>query len=97
MSNVLAVLEQRDGALRKVSHEVVTGARRLADYAVADLSLTLTWRDLELRGAVGNLFDRRYVSFGTFAENPTVTGTPIQRWLTPGLPRHVQVSLSTDF
>jgi len=28
---VLAVLEQRDGALRKVSHEVVTGARRLAD------------------------------------------------------------------
>ncbi len=31
MSDVLAVLEQRDGALRKVSHEVVTGARRLAD------------------------------------------------------------------
>ncbi|HZH41140.1 MAG TPA: electron transfer flavoprotein subunit alpha/FixB family protein [Gemmatimonadales bacterium] len=31
MSRVLAVLEQRDGALRKVSHEVVTGARRLAD------------------------------------------------------------------
>ena len=31
MSHVLAVLEQRDGTLRKVSHEVVTGARRLAD------------------------------------------------------------------
>ena len=31
MSHVLAVLEQRDGALRKVSHEVVTGGRRLAD------------------------------------------------------------------
>ena len=31
MSDVLAVLEQRDGAVRKVSHEVVTGARRLAD------------------------------------------------------------------
>lgn len=31
MSRVLAVLEQRDGVLRKVSHEVVTGARRLAD------------------------------------------------------------------
>ena len=30
-SSVLAVLEQREGALRKVSHEVVTGARRLAD------------------------------------------------------------------
>jgi electron transfer flavoprotein alpha subunit len=31
VTGVLAVLEQRDGALRKVSHEVVTGARRLAD------------------------------------------------------------------
>ena len=31
MSHVLAVLEQRDGALRKISHEVVTGARRLAN------------------------------------------------------------------
>jgi len=31
VSDVLAVLEQRDGAVRKVSHEVVTGARRLAD------------------------------------------------------------------
>jgi len=31
VSNVLAVLEQRDGAIRKVSYEVVTGARRLAD------------------------------------------------------------------
>jgi electron transfer flavoprotein alpha subunit len=31
VSHVLAVLEQRDGALRKVSHEVVTGARRLAN------------------------------------------------------------------
>jgi len=31
VSTVLAVLEQRDGALRKVSLEVVTGARRLAD------------------------------------------------------------------
>ena len=31
MSHVLAVLEQRDGSLRKISLEVVTGARRLAD------------------------------------------------------------------
>ncbi|MGE0556213.1 MAG: electron transfer flavoprotein subunit alpha/FixB family protein, partial [Gemmatimonadales bacterium] len=31
MANVLAVLEQRDGVLRKVSHEVVAAARGLAD------------------------------------------------------------------
>jgi len=70
---------------------------RLSDYIVADLSLTLAWRELELRCTAGNLFDRRYYSFGTFAENPTAPGTPVQRWLTPGPPRHVQVSLSTDF
>ena len=71
--------------------------RRLSDWAVADLSLTLTWRDFELRGAVRNLFDGRVFNFGTFAENPTAPGSPVQRWLTPGLPRHVQVSVSRDF
>ena len=35
MSDVLAVAEQRDGVLRKVSSEVVTGARRLADALAA--------------------------------------------------------------
>jgi outer membrane receptor protein involved in Fe transport len=71
--------------------------RRLSDYAVADLSLTLSWRDFELRGAVRNLFDRRVFTFGTFAENRTAPGSPVQRWLTPGPPRHVQVSVSRDF
>jgi iron complex outermembrane recepter protein len=71
--------------------------RRLSDYAVADLSLTLTWRDFELRGAVRNLFDQRVFTFGTFAQNATAPGSPVQRWLTPALPRHVQVSLSRDF
>ena len=68
-----------------------------SDYTIADLSLTLNWRDFELRGAVRNLFDRRVYTFGTFAENPTAPGSPVQRWLTPAPPRHVQVSLSTDF
>ncbi len=31
MSVILAVTEQRDGTLRKVSHEVVAAARQLAD------------------------------------------------------------------
>ena len=71
--------------------------RQLSDYVVADLSVTLTWRDFELRGAVRNLFDRSVFTFGTFAENATVPGSPVQRWLTPGLPRHMQVSVSSDF
>ncbi len=71
--------------------------RRLADYAVADASLALDWRDFEVRVMVRNLFGRRYSSFGTFAQNPTLPGDPVQRWVTPGLPRHLQVSLSADF
>ena len=31
MANVLAILEQRGGALKKVSHETLTAARRVAD------------------------------------------------------------------
>ena len=37
MTTVLAVCEQRDGALRKVSSEVVTGARRIADALGAEV------------------------------------------------------------
>jgi len=71
--------------------------RRLADYGVADAAATVTWRSLELRCMVRNVFDRRYENFGTYAENPTRPGNPVERWLTPGLPRNLQVSLSTDF
>ena len=71
--------------------------RPLADYVLADFSVTATWHEFELRAAVRNVFDQRVFTFGTFAANPTVPGDPVQRWLTPGLPRHMQVSLSTDF
>src|SRR6266513_4709031 len=71
--------------------------RRLADYPAADASLLVEWKRFELRCMVRNLFDRRYASFGTFAENPLAPGTPVQRFLTPGLPRHVQLSVSAEF
>jgi outer membrane receptor protein involved in Fe transport len=71
--------------------------RRLADYAVTDGSVTVTWHDFEVRAMVRNVLDRQYFTFGTFAQNPTTPGAPIQRWLSPGLPRSVQLSLSTDF
>src|SRR5205807_9535114 len=71
--------------------------RRLPDYAAADASLLLEWQRFELRCMVRNVFDRRYASFGTFAANPLAPGSPVQRFLTPGLPRHVQVSVSAEF
>ncbi|HEX9488470.1 MAG TPA: TonB-dependent receptor [Gemmatimonadales bacterium] len=95
--SLMAGLDARYVGRQWLRGDEENATRRLSDYTVADLSLTLTWGDFELRGAVRNLFDRRVYTFGTFAENPTAPGTPVQRWLTPGPPRHVQVSLSTDF
>ena len=70
--------------------------RRLSDYAVVDASLDAGVGRYRVRIAVPNVLDHRYVTFGTFAENPTVAGDPVQRFLTPGVPRHVLVSLSAD-
>src|SRR5689334_16953978 len=39
MPNVLAVLEQRDGKVKKVSHEVLTAARQLAESGSVDAVL----------------------------------------------------------
>ncbi len=95
--SLAAALDGRYVGRQWLRGDEANATERLSDYAVADLSLTASWREFELRWAVGNLFDRRYVNFGTFAENPTAPGTPVERWLTPGLPRHVQVSLSREF
>jgi iron complex outermembrane recepter protein len=71
--------------------------RRLADYAVADASLEASVGRYDVRIAVPNVFDHQYVTFGTFAENPTVPGNPVQRFVTPGMPRHLLVSVSAEF
>lgn len=70
---------------------------RLPDYTVADASIELELGRYQVRVMVPNVFDHRYVTFGTFAQNPTVPGSPIQRFLTPGQPRHLLASLSLDF
>ena len=95
--SLYAALDARYVGRQWLRGDEANATRRLADYAVADASVTVNWRELELRAVVRNVFDRRYVSFGTFAQNPTESGTPVQRWVTPGLPRHLQVSLSADF
>jgi hypothetical protein len=50
---------------------------------------------------VTNLFDRRYLSFGTFAPNARAPGggdlaggERVERFVTPGYPRAVTVSLA---
>jgi len=71
--------------------------RRLPDYTVVDASLEASVGRYDVRVAVPNVFDRRYVTFGTFAENPTVPGNPVERFVTPGMLRHLLVSVSAEF
>ena len=73
MSNVLAVLEQRDGALRKVSHEVVTGARRLADalggevYALVCAAGAVSGLDAAGRYGADKIITATNPAFGSYA------------------------------
>ncbi len=95
--SVRVALDARYVGRQWLRGDEANATRRLADYGVADAAATVSWRSLELRCMVRNVFDRRYENFGTYAENPTRPGNPVERWLTPGLPRHLTVSLSSDF
>ena len=70
---------------------------RLPDYGVADISAEATLGRYELRLMMPNVLNTKYTTFGTFAENPTEPGSPVQRFLTPGQPRHVLASVSVKF
>jgi electron transfer flavoprotein alpha subunit len=73
VSHVLAVLEQRDGALRKVSHEVVTGARRLADalsgevHAVVCAAGTVSGTDAAGRCGADKVITATHAGFAQYA------------------------------
>jgi electron transfer flavoprotein alpha subunit len=59
MANVLAVLEQRGGALKQVSHEVLTAARTLADAAGGTVdAIVLGPGGVDVSGAGGYGADR---------------------------------------
>jgi iron complex outermembrane receptor protein len=73
----------------------------LPGYAVAGARASLAWRRLTGTVHVGNLLDRRYASFGIWGENalapdgsPLAGGEREERFLTPGMPRTVTLSLS---
>lgn len=73
----------------------------LPAYATADAWVRWEQPRFSVNAHVTNLFDRKYNSFGTFSENPAgPIGGPVpaeaslERFLTPGYPRALTVSLS---
>jgi iron complex outermembrane receptor protein len=73
----------------------------LPAYATVGGHISARFARLEMALDVENLLDRRFVSFGTFAPDvlaPASSGSsepPIARFLTPGAPRSMTVTVST--
>src|SRR5205823_4849842 len=56
--SLYATLDARYVGRQWLRGDEANATRRLADYAVADASVTVNWRELELRAMVRNVFDR---------------------------------------
>jgi outer membrane cobalamin receptor len=72
----------------------------LRGYVVADLQAALELGGVTVSAGVSNLFDRRYVVYGVYAENPKgpyggpAPATPaVERFLTPAYPRVLRVGI----
>ncbi|MGE5687660.1 MAG: TonB-dependent receptor [Gemmatimonadota bacterium] len=68
---------------------------RLPSYFTTDVRLGWTWANWQVEGIVANVFDRKYATFGTFNENRQ-TGQ-VERFLTPGMPRHLKLIIRRSF
>ncbi len=62
---------------------------RLPGYALLDATLDLRWGAWNAGLAVQNLLGAQYETFGTYAPDARLPGSPVSRFLTPGPPRHV--------
>ena len=66
---------------------------KLPGYSVLDASATSRWRGFEGFVRINNLLDNRYETFGTFAPNARMPGTPVERFLSPAPPINVLAGL----
>ena len=77
---------------------------QLPGYAVTNFQLSAQLTHVTIRGYVTNLFNKRYVNFGVYAQNvkgplgglppPDPDNSPVERFLTPGEPRLFTLSVS---
>jgi len=55
------------------------------------------WKGLTGYLTIVNLLDDAHETFGTFARNPRAPGSPVEPFLTPAPPIHVNVGLAYRF
>jgi iron complex outermembrane recepter protein len=71
--------------------------RKLTDYVVVNAGLRASWKGLTAFVTINNLLNNEYETFGTFAPNGKVQGTPVERFLTPAPPINVLAGASYRF
>jgi outer membrane receptor protein involved in Fe transport len=71
--------------------------RKLTDYVVVNAGFRASWKGLTAFVTINNLLNNEYETFGTFAPNGKVEGTPVERFLTPAPPINVLAGASYRF
>ena len=71
--------------------------RKLTDYVVVNAGFRASWKGLTAFVTINNLLNNGYETFGTFAPNGKVEGTPVERFLTPAPPINVLAGASYRF
>jgi outer membrane receptor protein involved in Fe transport len=66
---------------------------RLAPSTVVDLHAEYRWASATAFLEVANVFDNDYAAFGIVSENARAATEQVERFLTPGAPRHITVGL----
>jgi outer membrane receptor protein involved in Fe transport len=72
-------------------------ADTLDAYFVMNAGVRLRWGRLTGSVWIDNLANAKYETFGTFAPNPKLPGTPVQPFTTPAPPIHVRAGVSYRF
>jgi outer membrane receptor protein involved in Fe transport len=70
---------------------------KLSDYVVLSAGADAHWRNFAGFVKINNLTNNHYETFGTFAPNAKLPGTPIEPFLTPAQPINVLAGVSYRF
>jgi iron complex outermembrane recepter protein len=71
--------------------------RTLDSYAVVNLGARVQVKAFSAFVTINNALNEQYETFGTFGPNAKRAGTPIEPFLTPALPLHVDVGVAYRF
>jgi outer membrane receptor protein involved in Fe transport len=71
--------------------------RTLDPYVVLNAGARVSWKGLSGFLTVSNVLNEEYETFGTFGPNARRSGAPIEPFLTPAMPIHVDVGIAYRF